>query len=464
MNGINQMIAQGVRMPQIESPINQLAQVEQIRQAQQTNALRQAQMREIERETLSKNVLNKAYADALSPTGDIDTSKLMQNLATSGQGSKIFEVRKSLLETDKAKEELEKVRFEQFERRVGFYTDEIANLKSSLEGQEWVRQLLSDPIVKRTYDQRGITEDQLIAQVPTDPAQFEQWKQQRALGAKKFVEMNKPQFIEAGGARVPVSGLTGQPLTGVPAVEQQPLPPAVEAQKSRIARAGASQVNVSTEKAYGGQIAKMAAEQDIALADQAAAIPRNIAKVDEALDLLYNSDINTGLGAEVFNVMDKARAKFLADKDAGKRVEGTEYLDALLGSDVFPQISALGIGARGLDTPAEREFLRNVITGTIKLDKSTLIRMTEFRRQGLEDAAKVYNSKVEGGELNKYFEFTGRPKNKVEVPARPSRGASAAVAASPRAVEFLRQNDTPENRRFFDQKYGAGASRSALGR
>ena len=427
------MIAQGGTPIKIESPLNQFAQIEQIRQAQQTNALRQAQMREIERETLSKNVLNKAYADALSPTGDIDTSKLMQNLATSGQGSKIFEVRKSLLETDKAKEELEKVRFEQFERRVGFYKKEAVDLKSPLEGQEWVRQLLSDPIVKRTYDQRGITEDQLIAQVPTDPAGFERWKQQTALGAKKFVELNKPNFVEAGGARVPVSGLTGQPLTGVPAVEEQPLPPAVEAQKSRIARAGASQVNVSTEKAYGGQIAKMAAEQDIALADQAAAIPRNVAKVDEALDLLYNSDINTGLGAEVFNVMDKARAKFLADKDAGKRVEGTEYLDALLGSDVFPQISALGIGARGLDTPAEREFLRNVITGTIKLDKSTLIRMTEFRRQGLEDAAKVYNSKVDGGQLDKFFEYSGRPKTKIEVPARPPRGASAAVAAPPGA-------------------------------
>ena len=208
----------------------------------------------------------------------------------------------------------------------------------------------------------------------------------------------------------------------------------------------------------------MAARQDIELADRAAAIPQNIAKIDEALDLLYNSDINTGLGAEVFNVMDKARAKFLADKDAGKRVEGTEYLDALLGSDVFPQISALGIGARGLDTPAEREFLRNVITGTIKLDKSTLIRMTEFRRQGLEDAAKVYNSKVDGGQLDKFFEYTGRPKAKIEVSTRPPRGASAAVAAPPGAVEFLRQNDTPENRRFFDQKYGAGASRSALGR
>jgi hypothetical protein len=42
MNGLNQMIAQGVRPVQIESPVNQMAQFEQIRSAQQTNALRQA--------------------------------------------------------------------------------------------------------------------------------------------------------------------------------------------------------------------------------------------------------------------------------------------------------------------------------------------------------------------------------------------------------------------------------------
>jgi hypothetical protein len=54
MNGINQMIAQGIQPPKFESPLNQLAQVETIRQAQQTNALRQAQMQEIERERLSE--------------------------------------------------------------------------------------------------------------------------------------------------------------------------------------------------------------------------------------------------------------------------------------------------------------------------------------------------------------------------------------------------------------------------
>ena len=33
--------------------------------------------------------------------------------------------------------------------------------------------------------------------------------------------------------------------------------------------------------------------------------------------------------------------------------------DRLVGSEDFPLTKALGIGARGLDTPAEREFLRN---------------------------------------------------------------------------------------------------------
>jgi transcriptional regulator of acetoin/glycerol metabolism len=56
MNGINQMIAQGVQpCLRFESPIlTSWRRSKQIRQAQQTNALRQAQMQEIERETLKQ--------------------------------------------------------------------------------------------------------------------------------------------------------------------------------------------------------------------------------------------------------------------------------------------------------------------------------------------------------------------------------------------------------------------------
>jgi hypothetical protein len=294
MNGINQMIAQGGAPIKIESPLNQFAQIEQIRQAQQTNALRQAQMQEIERETLSKNVLNKAYADAFDPTkGTFDQSKLIQNLATNGLGSQIPGVQKGLREARKAEvdiektsSEIEKTRFEMFEKRMGFYKDEVGRLKSPLEGQEWVRQLYSDPVVKRTYDQRGITLDQLIAQVPTDPAGFSQWQQQTALGAKKFVEMNKPQFMQqdTGGATrvLAVPGLGG-PATAVGGTERAKTMTPDAAARERRERDLTFQENLAAAKARGKVLAENKVEAERALPGAIATAEQTLSLIDEMI-------------------------------------------------------------------------------------------------------------------------------------------------------------------------------------
>ena len=91
MNNINQMIAQGVRPVQIESPFNQLAQVEQIRSAQQANALRQAQMMDLERQREQTRTVNQLYREAYDPgTGRIDEPKLYGGLAERGFGSEIL--------------------------------------------------------------------------------------------------------------------------------------------------------------------------------------------------------------------------------------------------------------------------------------------------------------------------------------------------------------------------------------
>jgi hypothetical protein len=222
-----------------------MAQVEQIRQAQQTNQLRQAQMMELERERTRTNALNQAYADAFNPqTGSFDQSKLIQNLATGGLGSQIPGVQKGLreareaeLKTEKIGSEIETARFNLFEKRVKFYAKEVTELKSPLEGQEWYRQLYADPAVKREYDRRGVTLDQLIAQVPTDPAQFEQWKQRTALGADEFIKQNKPQFLtrDLGGTSevMAVPGLGGQAGTVPGSVRRKTMTPGDEAAAQR---------------------------------------------------------------------------------------------------------------------------------------------------------------------------------------------------------------------------------------
>jgi hypothetical protein len=102
MNGLNQMIAQGVRPVQIESPVNQMAQFEQIRSAQQTNMLRQEQMAALQREREQLQTLNRLYGEAYNPTtGRVDETKLYSGLAQGGLGSRIPGLQKEEFERRK---------------------------------------------------------------------------------------------------------------------------------------------------------------------------------------------------------------------------------------------------------------------------------------------------------------------------------------------------------------------------
>jgi hypothetical protein len=170
------------------------------------------------------------------------------------------------------------------------------------------------------------------------------------------------------------------------------------------------------ESAFTGAVGKSQAERNEKVVTAAQAASANIQKIDSAIELLKTGDTTTGLGAELRTNIDRARALFAGDIKAGKRVADTQILDALLGSDVFSMIQSLGIGARGLDTPAERDYLRQVMTGTIQMDNKALIRLSEIRRNIETRAIEKYNTQLEKGELNKYFETQGIKPEKIEIP------------------------------------------------
>jgi hypothetical protein len=197
-------------------------------------------------------------------------------------------------------------------------------------------------------------------------------------------------------------------------------------------QAGAARTTVTTTNVAENEFAKVAgkdnAERLINTINKAEAAGPNLDKMKEIRQLIETGDLRTGIAAEALLVLDRTKAKLLSDPRAKERVADTEYLDALLGSDVFPQIAALGIGARGLDTPAEREFLRQVITGTISLDRETLKRMTDFRIKSAERAVEDYNKKLDSGEFNQYQKVTGRTLERIQAPSRVSTGASGGTA------------------------------------
>ena len=168
---------------------------------------------------------------------------------------------------------------------------------------------------------------------------------------------------------------------------------------------------------YAETVGTEVAKEDVAFVNTVEKASESLPKIDQTLTLLTEGDVTTGIGAELLLNVNRVRSQFLRDKKAGKNVTDTQVLDAMLGSEVFPMIDALGIGARGLDTPAEREYLRGVFTGTIQMDKNTLIKLTRIRKNVAERALEKYNKRLGEGYFKKYEEALGRKLSPLGAPA-----------------------------------------------
>lgn len=163
--------------------------------------------------------------------------------------------------------------------------------------------------------------------------------------------------------------------------------------------------------------ARLGVEENTKIYTAGQAAVRNISKINDTLNLLEKGDATTGIGADLINNVNRAQLLFTDSKKKINQVSDTELLNSLLGADVFPQIGALGIGAKGLDTPAEREFLRQVMTGTITMNKDTLVRLTKLRKKYEEKSIGEYNKAVDEGQFDQLFKDSGLPKRKLSVPA-----------------------------------------------
>ena len=167
------------------------------------------------------------------------------------------------------------------------------------------------------------------------------------------------------------------------------------------------------QQGYG----ELGVEENKAIFQSGRKAVQNISKINDTLNLIEKGDATTGIGADLINNINRAQLLFTDSKKKINQVSDTELLNSLLGADVFPQIGALGIGAKGLDTPAEREFLRQVMTGTINMNKETLIRLTKLRKKYEERSLNEYNKAVDEGQLDELFRFSGLPKRKLSVPS-----------------------------------------------
>jgi hypothetical protein len=228
-------------MGELPNPMNQLAQVSQIQNAQNQNALAQYQLSSAQRADEQQRNL---YAAAQQPGFKLDFTTAVQYGAP---GMAAF---KTQQEAQAAGLTQEKLRGEILAQTPKLQNDvseqfkkQLTNVNDYNSAVNWLDKQYKHPVLGPLMAQMPFEE--AVRQIPQNPTKFQEWKNKNALGIEKYIEQNKPttNVVNRSGQAdiVQTPGLDGVPIT-VGTYADVPLPAAVEAQKARIALAGRAPV------------------------------------------------------------------------------------------------------------------------------------------------------------------------------------------------------------------------------
>jgi hypothetical protein len=258
MNGLNQMIARGVDPIQVQSPVNQLAQIEQIRSAQQTNMLRQEQMAALQREREQLQTLNRLYGEAYNPTtGRVDETKLYSGLAQGGLGSQIPGLQKAELERRKTGFATSKEESEAILKRLDFKRTQLEGVTTPDAYVNWALSSFDDPLLGPTLREIGSTPEKVmerINQAAQQPNALQNLIEESKLGSDKFAQLVK----DRAGQQITVRGQNMQAETTRRGQNMQ-------AETSRRGQ------NMQAETSRRGQDINEQRERDLTLAENQAA-------------------------------------------------------------------------------------------------------------------------------------------------------------------------------------------------
>ena len=226
-----------------------------------------------------------------------------------------------------------------------------------------------------------------------------------------------------------------------------PLPAAVEAQKSRIAKAGATNVNVSTEKKYGERFGGLIAESDAAKLAAAEKAPEAAATADRVMDLIGTGKVITGTGANAR--LQIAKALNLAGGTDSEKIRNTEVLVSSLAETTLGAIKSSNLGAGQGFTNADRDFLEKAKAGQLSYDAKSLAELARLSRLAAEKSAESWNKRVKQIPAAA-LEGTGISTEPVVVP---KRGKKAEVATpAPAGVDPALWNVmTPQERALWQK-------------
>lgn len=295
-----------------------------------------------------------------------------------------------------------------------------------------------------------------IQQLGGNPEAIRQWAAGVAVQADKLLPQFETMNLGGGVARQGYNRITGAPIAPANFTENVPLPAAVEAQKSRIAKAGATNVNVSTEKKYGERFGGLIAESDAAKLAAAEKAPEAAATADRVMDLIGTGKVITGTGANAR--LQIAKALNLAGGTDSEKIRNTEVLVSSLAETTLGAIKSSNLGAGQGFTNADRDFLEKAKAGQLSYDAKSLAELARLSRLAAEKSAESWNTRVKQIPAAA-LEGTGISTEPVVVQPRKTASVMNIPAG---AISALKAGQGTAEQ--FDAVFGAGSAARVLGK
>lgn len=393
-------IALGFRGVELQNPLNALAQVSQIKNAQNQNAMAQLQMREAEAAAQEKNMLRR-----LDPTAADYESQLFR---VSPQLGISYRKEQAATEASKAATASSAATAAKIRKELlGQALRDISERPSDANITAHTEDIQASPLFSPEEKAKALITQQTLLAIP-----FEQRQTYLASQGASASEL-KPsmQTINRSGATdvVRIPAFSGTPTT-VGSYADVPLPVAVEEQKKRIAKAGASNINLpAQEKAFEGELGKGQAKRIIDSQVGALDAASIIDTVKTGRDIMKSGMI-TGAGAD-----------FLVNLNQGLKTAGIDsgYADAAANSQAFTANMAGNVGklikqfgaGTGL-SDADREFAKDMAGGRISLDAKAINRILDINERAARNVITRHNKDVKGIKTNIPLEVELPPEDK----------------------------------------------------
>lgn len=148
-------------------------------------------------------------------------------------------------------------------------------------------------------------------------------------------------------------------------------------------------------KEYATAGAKATVERDTTHFGLAESAPQNIEKSNRIIDLVESGAL-TGTAAE--RKLQIARMFNITGNGPEETIKKTELLISSLGQNVLDNIKASGLGAGQGFTDTDREFLKNVVGGSIELNPKTLTDLARLQKLSNQRNVERWNKRV--GEID----------------------------------------------------------------